>query len=237
MSIPLSLWPLPFLIITVGLLLRFETRQPRDVAQVRVWKPLSTLIVIAICALSFTRPPGSFQPTYTVLMLTGLALSLIGDVLLIDGDNPRFFVRGLFAFLFANIFYILAFFYAQSLSGRPPGLNRILPMAALLLLLGIVVYFYLRSNLGSLRQPVMLYMTVISLMVLTATSAVNLTTTPLLSQTALAAGGAVLFYVSDLILALNKFVFDDEGRYNSVWILGLYYWAQALLALSASFLR
>jgi uncharacterized membrane protein YhhN len=164
-------------------------------------------------------------------------LSLLGDWLLIDADEkPRQFVGGLVAFLFANIAYIIAFTYARFVQGIPFDLTRSAILAALLLVMGGVVYFYLRPSLGSLKQPVLLYMTVISLMVHQAVSGVQLTS-GVLAQTSLVAGGALFFYMSDLMLAIGKFVFPNEGHNNSIWVLSTYYTAQMLIALSASFVR
>jgi uncharacterized membrane protein YhhN len=230
---PASFVPIPVLIVSVILLLRAETREPRDKRQIKIWKPLATVCCIAIAALAFAMPLS--VPLYTVLVLTGLTLSLIGDWLLIDADEePRLFVAGLVAFLLAHIAYIFAFAYARSVRGGPYDLGRELIAAALLFVLGAVAYFYLRPSLGPYRQPVLAYMIVISLMVHQAVAGVS-PNAGLLSQPALAVGGALLFYMSDLMLAINRFVFEGEGRYNNVWVLATYYGAQLLIALSASF--
>ncbi|BCX04574.1 MAG: hypothetical protein KatS3mg053_2512 [Candidatus Roseilinea sp.] len=233
MVVPLL--PVPLLVIAVFLLLRAETQTPRDKRQIKLWKPLSTALVILIAALSFTQP--MHVPLYSALILTGLVLSLAGDWLLIDSDErPGLFVSGLAAFLFAHVAYILAFAYAQVVRGTPFDLNRAALAAAVLAIIGMVVYFYLHSSLGNLRQPVLLYMTVISLMVHQAFSGVQIGGN-LLAQPALAMGGALLFYMSDFMLAINKFVFDGEGEKNSIWVLSTYYCAQLFIALSASFVR
>lgn len=230
---PISFLPIPILIVSLVLLLLAEVREPRDKRQIRIWKPLSTVCCIAVAGLAFAMP-GSVPP-YTVLILTGLTLSLLGDWLLIDADEqPRLFVAGLAAFLFAHIAYIVAFAYARMVRGGPYDLSRELIAAALLFVLGAVVYYYLRPSLGSARQPVLAYMIVISLMVHQAVSGVP-AGADVLSQPALAVGGALLFYMSDLMLAINRFVFEGEGRYNNVWVLATYYGAQLLIALSASF--
>jgi uncharacterized membrane protein YhhN len=223
------------LIVSLILLLRAETRDVRDKRQIKVWKPLSTTLCIVVAALAFTQPGN--VPPYTALILTGLTLSLLGDWLLIDSDEqPRLFVGGLIAFMLGHIAYIIGFAYARFVHGGPYDLGREVLAAALLILLGVVVYYYLRPSLGALRQPVLLYMTVISLMVHQAISGLQ-PGAGVLSQSALAVGGALLFYISDLMLAINRFVFQDEGRYNSVWVLSTYYTAQLLIALSASFVR
>lgn len=232
---PLPFLPAPLLIITVVLLLRAETQTPRNKPQIKIWKPLSALLVVAVAALSLTQPASN--PIYTILILIGLALSLVGDWLLIDSDEqPRLFALGLVAFLFAHVAYILAFAYAQFVRGFPLDFNRVGLAGGLLAILGGVVYYYIRPSLGDLRQPVLLYITVISLMVHQAFLGVQLGGA-VLTQPALALGGALLFYMSDLMLAINKFVFGGEGENNIIWVLSTYYCAQLFIALSASFVR
>jgi len=231
-------FPLAFglpLIAAVALLLRAEIRTPRDTRQVKVWKPLATLITIAIAALAFTQPHS--HPIYSVLIIAGLICSLVGDWLLIDQDTqPKQFVYGLGAFLAAHVFYIVAFAFARTLLAVPSNPTRDVAVAAVLLLLGMTVFFYLRPSLGNYAQPVLLYVTVISLMVHQATIGVELGR-GIGTQGALAAGGALFFYASDFMLAINKFVFSGEDASNSIWVLGAYYAAQFLIASSASFVH
>lgn len=208
-------------------------QKPRNKAQVKLWKPLATVICIGIAALSYTQP--NHLPVYSGLIVIGLVFSLAGDWLLIEqNERPRQFVMGLIGFLIAHVFYIAAFAYARSVLGVPFNPGRDLAIGAVLFLLGAVVYYYMQPSLGAMRQPVLVYMTVISLMVHQAVSGVELGR-GVLTQGALAAGGALLFYISDFMLAINKFVFDGEGEANSVWVLSTYYCAQLFIALSASF--
>lgn len=227
--------PIPFLLIFVILLLWAELQEPRNKKQIKIWKPLSTVMCIAVAALSFTQ--AGAVPVYSILIIIGLLFSLAGDWLLINGDEkPRNFAMGLGAFLITHLIYIGAFTVAQVLRGVPIDLNREVIIGAILIILGMVVYFYMRPSLGSMAQPVLIYITVISLMVHRAVAGV-VVGAGLLSQGTLAAGGALLFYVSDFMLAINRFVFDGEGKSNSVWVLSTYYCAQLFIALSASFVR
>ena len=223
------------LIIVVTLLLRAETRTPRARAAVKLWKPLATLITIAIASLSFTQAHS--HPVYGALILAGLLCSLLGDWLLIDQDKkPKLFVYGLVAFLGAHLFYIAAFAFARRLLVVPSNPTRDVVVAVALLVLGGAVFFYLRPSLGKLSQPVLLYMTVISLMLHQATIGVELGR-GIDTQGALAVGGALFFYASDFMLAMNKFVLTSDESTNSVWVLSAYYGAQFLIALSASFIH
>lgn len=231
----LPLLPILPLIVVIVLLIHAETRPPRNKQQAKLWRLLATVLVILVAALSLTQP--THLLLYSVLILAGLLLSLLGEWWFIEADEqPGRFLSGLYAFLFAHLAYILAFAYAQLMRSAPLDFNRAGLAAGILLLLGSVIYYYLRPSLGELRQPVLLCITVMSLTVHQAVSGVQLGSS-LLTQPALAVGGAVLFYVSAFFLAINKFVFDGEGEGNSVWALSTYYGAQLLIALSASFAR
>lgn len=229
---PISWLPVPALVVVLLLLLREETRPSRNLSRIRVWKPLATLLVILIAALSLLQPIHLLD--YTLLVLAALLASLVGDWLLIEGEpgTPRF-VGGVAAFGVAHLFYIAAFTYAQTIRGSALNLPREAALAAAIGLLALLVYVYLRPSLGTMARPVLIYITLLSLMVHRATSGVEVGA-GLLSQSVLVGAGAVLFYISDLMLAINTFAFAGEGRANSAWVLSTYYCAQLFLALSAS---
>jgi uncharacterized membrane protein YhhN len=221
---------LPFIVVSVFFLLRAETARPRDIARVRIWKPAATLLVIAMALLSLLVRQ---QPVYTLLVVVALGLCLLGDVFLIDGDKPLSFMRGLICFWFGHAVLIGAFTLAQNVRGYMPELTRELAVAIVLIVLVGLVYVYMRDSLGPLRQPVLLYMAVIALMVHRAASGSELSA-GLTTQSALAAGGAVMFLVSDLILALSRFMFPTDDGKDAVWVLGTYYVAISMLALSCA---
>lgn len=232
-----ALIPLPFLFASVLFLLRAETAQPRDVPAVRLWKPAATALVIAMCLLAFL---GRNAPVYTGLIAVGLLFCFAGDVYLIDGDRPDMFARGLASFLLGHIVFIGALTQIQSLRGMDLNLERELIVGAVLALIVLLMYVYMRPRLGAMRGPVLVYMVVIALMTHRAVVAVDLAHT-FPSQAALAAVGAILFMVSDLMLALNRFVFPPSGpaaqseRQDAIWVLTTYYAAIACIALSCSF--
>lgn len=132
-------------------------------------------------------------------ILTALFFSWLGDVLLIfQAGQTGFFIGGLIAFLIAHIFYIL-FFYRiwvqQQLKIKP------------LILLGVIGFYtalisFLFPHLGTMLAPVLVYGFVISAMLCLA-----LHMYPLRYKVAAAhfISGAVLFVISDSVLAVNKF--------------------------------
>lgn len=215
-----TLYLVPVLVIAVFFLIRAQLLEKRR--QVLFLKPAATLLVIVIALLSFMEP--TYNPTYSVGVLVGLVLSLGGDVALMFDDDQRAFALGLVLFLLAHIAYIVVF----TLLGRFSGWDAVTAIA--LLAAGIGFYSLIQANLGSMRLPVIAYMVVISVMVNRAFSTLA---SPHFStgQATMVASGAVLFYLSDMILAANRFWRPWKYERTS---LAFYYSGQLLIALAAS---
>jgi uncharacterized membrane protein YhhN len=145
-----------------------------------------------------------WHQTYGILnrsiTVFGIALvfSWLGDLLLMKGDDPQFFLLGLVSFLIAQLGYSY-FFY------RIMRKEKI--RFSLLLLVSVVIYYatlitWLYPSLHSMLAPVSIYGAIISIMLLLALH--------MLYMPAVAAGrwfmsGAFLFVASDSALAFNKF--------------------------------
>lgn len=180
-------------------------------------KPAATL---ALCLFALTRPPLP-APRYRGLVAAGLLCSLGGDVLLmIPGD---FFLAGLLAFLGAHVCYLTAF--RTHRGGRGP-----LVLVVPLLVVGAGVLSVLWPRLGAMRVPVLLYVAVILAMCWSAAERWWTTQAP---GSGLALVGAVLFLVSDALLAINRFHAPLPAA--SWLVLGTYYPAQLLIAGSVGF--
>jgi uncharacterized membrane protein YhhN len=212
--------PIPFIVVTVSLLVRAELREDRR--QIFLLKPLSTVLVIAVALLSFLAP--SVQPRLTLWVTLGLVLSLGGDVALMF-DSAKAFMTGLVLFLLAHLVYAIAFTV-------PNGFHTVdFITGAILLLAGVVFYAYLLPGLGSMKGPVILYILIITLMVNRAVSTFfgdAFTTT----QAWLITLGAILFWISDMMLAINRFRHPFKANRLS---LVFYYGGQLLIALSPSY--
>jgi uncharacterized membrane protein YhhN len=143
-------------------------------------------------------------------ILAGLALSAVGDALLLSARQPAF-LAGLVAFLLAHVAYAVAFASAS----RP----------SLLALVGVAAFTaaalrWLWPSLGALRVPVVVYCAAISAMLWLALGVDR----PEIRV------GAALFYLSDLLVARDRFV--RPGIANRLVGLPLYYAGQVLLALA-----
>jgi uncharacterized membrane protein YhhN len=144
----------------------------------------------------------------------GIMFSLAGDVLLMISLD-RLFLPGLAAFLCAHATYIIGF------NTPPPALSVwgiilavIVGLSGVRLLRRIVAPLPAQGQ-SRLRIPILIYGSVISLMLLSAM--IKLTDTSWDAAAALlAALGAFLFYLSDIILAWIKFIAPlQNGRiYN-----------------------
>ncbi len=212
--------PVPFLAITVTLLVLAEFREDRR--QVYLWKPLSTVLVIVVALLSLLQPDAI--PAFTLWITAGLIFSLGGDVALMLRTD-RWFRIGLVSFLLAHIVYTIAI---TAYNGFHP---QDLVTGAVLLIVAVVVFFYLKPGLGAMQVPVLVYILVICLMVNRAVSTFfgdTFTTT----QAWLLTLGASLFWLSDLVLAINRFRLPFAANRLGLF---LYYGGQLLIALSPSY--
>ena len=216
-----QLYLIPILAITVILLIRAEVLKIRK--QSFLFKPISTLLIIAIAGLSFFEP--AYNQTYSIGVLIGLLFSFGGDLALLFQEKRKFFMIGLVFFLIAHIIYAATF----SLLGRFTIWDIF--TAVILLAAGLAFYRLIEQNLGAMKVPVLAYILIISLMVNRASSTFA---SPLLSsaQAWMITAGAILFYISDIILAANRFW--KPWKYNRI-SLAFYFSGQLLIALAGSY--
>jgi len=147
--------------------------------------PVAALAVLALAARRGRHDAG--------MLALGLAFSAAGDVLL-DLD-PRFFVFGLGAFLLAHITYTVLF-----VRNRAAGIRLDPPLlAAVLLVLAFsgTLSAWIVPSAGELAVPVVFYVCALTAMVSTALLA--------RFKGGWVAAGAILFLISDSLLAINRF--------------------------------
>lgn len=155
----------------------------------------------------------------SALLSAALLASSAGDVLL-DVDPERLFVPGLCAFLTAHVIYTALFVTHRSCWQRIETPRRFLLIAVPLYV--FVVSVWLVPDTGPLKIPVTIYICAITAM----------TTTALGSRFAWrVAAGALLFMLSDSLLAIAKFNGPFPARGFLVW--ATYYAAQYLIATGA----
>jgi uncharacterized membrane protein YhhN len=157
------------------------------------------LIVISLLALLIyhTNLKGRFAKRIGLGLLFGLA----GDIFLLFDD---YFIFGLVSFLIGHILYMLAFYLDYKVNKT---IHELYTKNALLGFGFFTVLFCgaLWPSLGALKIPVVIYALAISLMGVTAFSRfgrVNLISYRLIAI------GAILFVLSDAVLAVNKFMYN-----------------------------
>jgi uncharacterized membrane protein YhhN len=170
-------------------------------------------------------------------VLLAICFSFLGDTLLLFGDVAEvYFIIGLIAFLFAHGFYILAYRQHRSEDSTDgiQGIQRI-RLAFPIVLAGTGLIIVLFPSLGDLRFPVIIYTLVILLMVLNALFRYGRTTMP---SFWMVFGGALLFMISDSILAINKFQFEiaHAGLYIMIpYIAAQFFIVKGLIAHAAKY--
>ncbi|MGI9531755.1 lysoplasmalogenase [Lutimonas sp.] len=172
-----------------------------------------SLIIPSLLAWYLTKSSGVNK-----LFVIALVFSFVGDVLLLDKVN--YFIFGIGAFLITQLIYVLIF--SKGL-GEASGKHKLVSILPFLLFFSVLISI-LKPNLNELLIPVSIYGFVISvfgmvslLKYLNEKNGYNL----LLLQ------GAVLFIISDSMIALNKF-FEEQSFYP-VSIMITYIAAQYLI--------
>ncbi|MBN1934808.1 MAG: lysoplasmalogenase [Anaerolineae bacterium] len=216
-----ALWPIIPLLISGPLLIRAELN--KNQRQIYLLKPISSASMILVALLALLLP--NRNDTYLSGILIGLILSFIGDMLLMFPGNKRFLLSGLIVFLLGHVAYTITFLCV----GRVHVAD--LASLAVLAVLAVLVFVSLRPNLGAMQIPVGLYIAVISLMVNRAIATLY-DPTFATAQGWMIAIGALLFYISDLILAYGRF--GKPLKYHRI-SLAFYYTGQVLIGLSASY--
>ena len=156
-------------------------------------------------------------------ILAALLFSWLGDVLLLW---QHLFIYGLGAFLMAHICYIFGFRLAQQPEVHLDSWHFIRSFfynLPIYFLAGLVFYL-IYPNLGGLKIPVIAYLLVIVGMVTTARARFKKTNAASFWQVFV---GALLFLISDGILAIARF-FNDFPE-SGILIMGTYATAQLLL--------
>ncbi len=183
----------------------------------QILKPLTTILIIGLALLSVNT-----DKTYSRSLITALVFCLLGDILLL---NEGYFLFGLSAFLIAHVVFTYAF-------SRMYGFYKnYLPLLVLVAVCGSY-FLYLKPGLQDFTIPVAVYMTAIIIM---AWQAIGLYLQDRQRAFLYIAMGALLFTLSDALLALNKF--KQPFVLADMLILATYWGAVYLFACSGGFVK
>jgi len=206
----------PWVAATLAALVALLAAEARE-SHAGVWvaKPAASTGFVAVALAG-----GAFGSSYGRWVLLALLLGWLGDVLLIPRDR-RAFLAGLASFLLGHLAFAIAFL--------DRGLSPVWLIATALLLVAPAraALRWLAPHVpAAMQAPVRAYVGVICAMVACAVGTV---------AAAWRSGiliGALMFFVSDLSVARNRFV--APGFDNKLWGLPLYYGGQLLLAASVA---
>lgn len=184
----------------------------------KYWGVLYFLVLLAdLCVIAYDIPYARFATKPLLMILLGffcwaragslhlrvrnfifaaIIFSWSGDVLLLF---PHYFVPGLISFLLAHILY--TGFFLQVRPKPPLSIKEAVP-AVLIIVYAAGLVRMLAPRLGDLKPAVMVYAIVISVMLLSALRAFGLNGK---QAGRLCVAGALLFVISDSILAIEKF--------------------------------
>jgi uncharacterized membrane protein YhhN len=198
-------WLIAFIILLIahlaGIQLHIESLQ-------YFTKPL----LIPVLTGFFLSQTNAIESPFKKWVVLALFFSWGGDVLLLFvSKNELFFLLGLASFLLAHIFYILFFHHVrirENVKSNP------------WLLVIVVVYYaalisWLSPFLGEMKLPVRIYGIVISIMFMLAMHVLSIKTNMAGSWMM---WGALLFVISDSVLAINKF-YQPFGAANVIIML------------------
>ena len=202
--------------LLMGLVMAEKTERPKRILAFKT--PLSLLFIVA-----WTLQPAQ-NPGFATMILAALVFCLGGDVLLALGSRKTFLL-GLVSFLLGHVLYAAAFFSLGQV-GPAMAAGMILMMAA-----AVVIWHWLEPYLGAMQTPVLAYIVIISIMVCAAAGLAANPKIPCITRATILIG-AILFYLSDVFVARQRFVVS--AQLNRSVGLPLYYTAQFLLAFSAA---
>lgn len=162
---------------------------------------------------------------YWLPVALGLMAAWLGDVfLLFESYSPLFFIMGLSAFLITHVFYII--FFRKLIQPYPNWWNRNFYKWITVLTFAILLAIGLWPYLGALKIPVVLYAIVISTMVIFSLRIQHGLPRNIWVWMAL---GAFLFFISDSILAINKFM--SPAKFSGASVMLTYGLAQFFIVL------
>ena len=185
--------------------------------QIKTYWPLNAAIkglaVIPLAAMAFSLVRGRGR----MLLSIALLFSSLGDIFLAL-RNGNYFVFGLLSFLVAHLFFITLWIRHWSPPLQTSGKQKLL-VVTLLVFLAAMLWWLL--PIPNLSIPVAVYMCVLTTMVMTAALADFKSNWVVI--------GAVLFLLSDTLIALSTFKDVVGGRLAGLLIWSTYYLAQYLM--------
>lgn len=203
-------------ILIIAAALTYIVSDIKDYNTIRyISKPLATLLVIFVALYSQNQS----DSLYKNLILSGLVLSLAGDVFLMLRKDM--FLQGLISFFIAHIFFIIAI-------SLEFGFGTNIYLLIIPLIYALIVLWKLFPSADKLKIPLIAYSLMLVIFLWQSANLYYLSST---NSAAYAFYGSLFFIISDTFLAFAKF--KRKRKYSTVLIHTTYWFAIYLLAISA----
>lgn len=179
-----------------------------------IWKP-GTMILIILLAIT----ESGLSTVFSYWVFVALLFSVMGDVFLML--TKKWFIYGLGSFLIAHILYIIGFLVVFSFTFTASVLFQII----LLTIIAVIFYYYLFQNVRKEGGKRLLFAVACYIFVIT-----TMLTLAIMTGIAILIIAALLFFVSDSILAVNRF--KVKFQLADYLVMSTYFTAQLLFAIS-----
>ncbi len=133
----------------LGIALYMRARIKGDLEKVLIYQPGTVIVSWLIAASSLLQSDTNLA--YTVVVLLGMGIAVVGDFLNLDMENPNVVLRGLIIAVVAYLTYGIG---VAVISGFHP---QDLIVGAPLLIFYAVLMRHLWPDLGDMRMPALLY--------------------------------------------------------------------------------
>jgi uncharacterized membrane protein YhhN len=208
---------IPLNLLGIGLYMR--ARVKGDLQKVILYQPGAVIVSWLIAASSLLQPDPNVA--FTVVVLLGMGIAIIGDFLNLDMENPKVILRGLIIAVVAYLTYgigvtVLDGFHREDLI-----------LGAPLLVFYLALMRYLWPDLGDMRVATLIYGLVLPFTFWRALCMFFGTELSALQSTFLSLGTLSL-YVGDIEFAVHTFKRRLERMYGPI----LYAGGQMLIAVS-----
>jgi len=203
-----SIWQILYAIVSLAVFVAILFEQPT------LYLAVKPLLMITLLLYFISASKG--YPAWRNMVMFALVFSWGGDVLLLWND---LFLAGLGSFLIAHIFYIMAYHKTGAAQGTLARFD-----ITKLAIIGAILIGVLFPHLGGLLIPVVIYAMVLLGMGLWAHKRRGATSAMSFKLVSI---GAILFVVSDAVIAINKFAMDVPGE--RILVMSTYIAAQYLI--------
>lgn len=187
-----------------------------------------TLLVPILLISIYTTSLETKHRRSKVLANLAFFFCFLGDFFLLSYADKTYFILGLSSFLIAHIFFIIFFYRLKKFSNK----YRLFLFGSGVVIFGYVGFLLFLIWPGVTRQniqiPVAVYAVILGIMLLTAIHTINNKSIKRLAQNYFIPG-ALLFVVSDSMLALNKFAISFT--YGDIIVMTTYAAAIFMLAM------